>query len=247
MAAQSSLTCVSRGDLVTTTRTKAALLRYLVRHGQHVTSLSLVAGVLADPLTAPGVCLLPLPPTCRGLRALSLKGLDFEHTHVLNNLAALSSLTSLEISGCRLMDGVHSLVTAVSGLTALRTLSVDDLSDGASGTQIAGRVARGLSRGLTGLTALSVDGNDCDRALKHLSCLTQLERLRLERTRLDDVDEQELSAAAYSGLEHLQRLTCCELIGSSHVQFTCASTPGLQQLTALQQLELHSYDLGWAI
>jgi internalin A len=136
----------------------------------------------------------------------------------LSNLAGLTSLSHLSLSGTQATDAglVH-----LEGLTKLSHLDL-------RGPRI---TSTGLAhlKGLTSLAALTLSGTQVnDAGLMHLAGLTSLSELDLSHTQGTD-----------AGLVHLAGLTSLSELDLSHTQVTDAGLVQLKRLTNLSELKLH--------
>lgn len=220
-----------------------SLLRYLGRHGQHVTRLCV--GDAEDDQTFPH--LAALPHACSSLGELSLAGISAQlgpgngSPGVLQQAATMRGVTYLWLFEVQATDDAAcDVAAALAQLTQLQHLELDAV-------RVVGALPSSMLARLQGLTALQLaDPVGClqDSSLEHISMLTALRTLGLESTLNINPPEGEdeaapvLSAAALSGLQQLQHLTALKLSGFRDIA-SLAALPRTRK-----QLSLHGRGFG---
>jgi len=197
------------------------LRQWMLQHGQHLTSLQLVA---------PGGALTQLP--CPNLRELDLAHITIQMSASSTQPGVLHSctrLTKLLMSYCQFADG-HSLccgsLAALSALVGLQHLSI--WGDASESTDD-GFLPSTVLQHLTQLTALHLDSAGQllnDDSLQHTSCLVNLQQLGLYDSTIT------LSPSTTPGLS---RLTALREVSLQHVNLDPSI---LQDCTQRQGLEL---------
>jgi len=212
------------------------VIEWLRRHGSGVTALK------AQCTGGLGPFLLARLP-CPLLLDVDLFGLSLQPGF----LTACTSLTRLLLSNCGVEDSPHAtssadgnLLMQLSVLTSLQHLGLSSVSGGRSATKPYGTVIELPSSLLCRLplTYLQLGYLEVqsDAALQHLSALTALQHLDLG---LWGHGPQPLTAAALTGMQHLQHLTAFEFSPFSDPWvIDLHSMPALTALTALRVLRL---------
>jgi len=165
----------------------------------------------------------------------------------LESLRPLQGLTELVMDSCRVISSPHATISAginpltqLSGVSGLKHLSLADVRVNCSVANPAGFVLEfpsSLLSHLVQLTYLKLGQGQVqtDAALQHLSAVSALKHLDLDLSGW----YQELTAAALTGLQHLQKLTALKLYPVTW-DINLQSMPAIIMLTALRVLDLHS-------
>jgi hypothetical protein len=165
------------------------------------------------------------------LRGSSLSAARAYGEGLVLNPASLSVLTRLALDSCRMpLQGLPEL----TGLQELQISINKSPADAAASN--AAIVAEAIPQ-LLQLTSLHLGGPaSLDAALAHLSRLTALQQLKLTDAECTSAGLLQLP----SGLTMVS-IHCARAEGGQHaLEFSSSSTPGLCQLTALQDLQLCS-------
>jgi hypothetical protein len=113
------------------------------------------------------------------LQAVKLSHMSLSHAD-LSSLTACSQLTHLDLQSCELQEtGPKRTMSPLSALHSLKQLSLEDTDSS---------IASGLTQ-LTGLSDLYGD-ETLDECLKHITCLTQLQHLELDKDTYNITSEQ---------------------------------------------------------
>jgi hypothetical protein len=199
---------------------RVGVLQWIEKHGLLLSQLKLHGG---------HGLMSSLP--CPGLRELLIRGSTLQLTPRGGQpglLHAATGLTQLVLLRATVL-GAQQL-TALSVLTDLQHLVLSELQE--PSLQYAAVPEHLLSQ-LQRLTHLQIVSGLSDAALQHLSCLTNLQQLQLERLGADT------TPAAVEHVARLQQLTCLLLEGA-HFTLGDVSTPSVAALTGLSVLQLHA-------